>query len=618
MFQNLRMSPRLLSWTQRQQPIAYSNAEDLYMDLILLRDEVIQIEGVTNDMIDYLNKFIELFDNKIYKTVEDILRKWQEDGTLNVIISEALKWELDNLENELEEITLNVLHMPLPFNSARINDSNFDNAPVIQKAVDYLYGKGGGTIFLPSGEYNWEKSVKWKSGVSLVGSGSHSKVKMKGSLFSAIINTDGSSTGSDGVIPETYLTGCTFDNFQIDGSGLTYTSENADGKGIFILYMKNCYFNRLYIHHTIGTGLGCDFLDKVSITNCVVEHCGRNWTTGGVGQSGIGVGTNSNKEESLYISGNVCRNNGNYGIFVETQNNPRENGTILSQGARIEGNYCYGNRIGIGNKGSGGTITTGNYIGFNVIGLQLTEKSFGDLVANNRIEDNTQQGIFISGDYKGKLLVDSNIIKRNRKGIEFIDGQLIKDISIKNNDISENQYAGIEVGNLVDRLQIISNTLTGNAKANVSGQRQAILFRRNLRNLSLLTNTFEKDESQLIAIQMISGATLENTTIQSNHAITYDPQSFFYTDEITMINVTIEMNSGVPNEARGTITMNPSFDYQLVTFNKAFDKSPIIVQVIPVEGSNQNRFWVTNITRSGFMLRTDVKGEHTVRYGALR
>lgn len=520
------------------------------------------------------------------------------------------------LEASEEQLYLNPKYLPAPYVSAKM-DGVSDDATAVQSAVNILSALGGGTVFLPAGEMTFKTSVKWASNVSLKGTGYRSKISMVGELFSAIYNTDGLSTGASGSDESSYLTNIIFEDFQIDGSGLTYPTAHADGKGLFILYMRNAHFNRLWVHHTIGTGIGCDFLDKTTITNCIVEYCGRNYSAGGVGQSGIGVGTNSNNEESLLIHGNVCRYNGNYGIFVETQVNPNENGTIRSEGARITDNFVYGNRIGIGNKGSGGTIFSGNDIFKNTIGLQVTEGSAKDLIANNRIEDNTEQGVYVSGDYKGDIAFNGNKINRNKKGIEVVGaGATLNDLSIVGNQFSGNQYAGFDTGQAINNLSMSGNSFKGNGKANVAGQRQAVYLRENIDGLMIGGNQFEPDGTQLVAIQIAGGKTVSNGLIANNNMTKYSQANGVVTNEATLNNVVIENNGNILERQTGTTTMDGAFTYKSIDFPTAFDRAPIVA-VYP-SGTSANRFWVTNVTRYGFFIRTDVANTETLSWTANR
>ena len=73
---------------RRYLPSAFDNSMDLYEQMVTVIEAMNNSNKLTNDMIDYLNKFIELFDSKLYKTIKDILEKWREDGFFEEIITE--------------------------------------------------------------------------------------------------------------------------------------------------------------------------------------------------------------------------------------------------------------------------------------------------------------------------------------------------------------------------------------------------------------------------------------------------------------------------------------------------------------------------------------------------
>lgn len=89
-FDKVSRSTVLQGWVMRQQPVAFSNAEDLYDDLILLRDELNSYGNLSDSIVDYLNDFIDKFDNNLYKTSEEILNKWLRDGILSELVEESL------------------------------------------------------------------------------------------------------------------------------------------------------------------------------------------------------------------------------------------------------------------------------------------------------------------------------------------------------------------------------------------------------------------------------------------------------------------------------------------------------------------------------------------------
>lgn len=52
---------------------------------------VTNMSKLTNEMVEYLNNFIETFDSKLHKTVYDILNQWLKDGVLTEIISDVFE-----------------------------------------------------------------------------------------------------------------------------------------------------------------------------------------------------------------------------------------------------------------------------------------------------------------------------------------------------------------------------------------------------------------------------------------------------------------------------------------------------------------------------------------------
>lgn len=57
---------------------------------------------------EYLDNFVATFDKELQNTVTDTLSDWQNSGFLDVVISEALQWELDNYiaANEQDKLTI--------------------------------------------------------------------------------------------------------------------------------------------------------------------------------------------------------------------------------------------------------------------------------------------------------------------------------------------------------------------------------------------------------------------------------------------------------------------------------------------------------------------------------
>lgn len=64
---------------------------------------VSQVDGMVdnvNSWNDYLDNFVATFDKELQQVVTDTLSDWQQTGFIDVVISEALQWELDNYKAE--------------------------------------------------------------------------------------------------------------------------------------------------------------------------------------------------------------------------------------------------------------------------------------------------------------------------------------------------------------------------------------------------------------------------------------------------------------------------------------------------------------------------------------
>lgn len=98
----------------------FDDSMTVEMQLRVLRKWILKNIDLTNDMIEYLNKFIEEFDAKLYTTVKKVLEKWLEDGLLAEIANEIIgyigdmdswrEWDktlIEKTHNEFKERSYN-------------------------------------------------------------------------------------------------------------------------------------------------------------------------------------------------------------------------------------------------------------------------------------------------------------------------------------------------------------------------------------------------------------------------------------------------------------------------------------------------------------------------------
>lgn len=88
--------------TQFQLPAVYDDALS-YQGLIYKLMQYIQdtIQNVS-DWNDWLQEFVNTFDSNLQNVVKNTVQEWIDDGTIQVIISEALQWELDEFKLETD------------------------------------------------------------------------------------------------------------------------------------------------------------------------------------------------------------------------------------------------------------------------------------------------------------------------------------------------------------------------------------------------------------------------------------------------------------------------------------------------------------------------------------
>ena len=318
-------------------------------------------------------------------------------------------------------------------------DGVTDDSPALNSLVLLINANGGGVIFLPKGNYKLLSKVVWKSNVSLKGVGvGISILKPYDSGTASGFPAIGFNAGDFAY--DNPMVNCRFENFEIDGSNMTSPTYSVYSKGIFIQYLRNCLFKDIYIHHTVATGLGVDYLDKTVIDNVVVSTCGRLWNSalGLTGGAGIGIGTGGLQNENCIITNCQVAGCGSYGIFVEDQILFFVFPHYTSTGILISNNIVRsGVNHGIGIKG-GDKIT----------------------ISNNQIYSNAKAGIYVGDLDASNISIENNGIYANQTGISFGASSTYKGISIKDNSINENTGTGVNIsGSSISYFNFINNEI---------------------------------------------------------------------------------------------------------------------------------------------------------------
>ena len=377
-----------------------------------------------------------------------------------------------------------------------------DDSTSIQNAVNAAFNSpaNSGTVFLRPGIYVLSTGINWKSRVSLLGSGVGATVLMPINTSTSTLGPGSAIYGLSAGSPATPYTDCEFRHFEIDGIYQAGSSFSVGVKGIYIQYMMRPLFFDLYIHDTMATGLGVDFLGDCKINGVNVNGCGRGGSTTTAGSSGIGIGTGGGNlgflsngvSASMRGSGIITNchafNNKRYGIFIESQNLSDDGWTVSNCKAEKNG------FAGIGVAGSDRSdVVIGNdcnnnagygiYIGADTITPKDAPYQF--LVSGNNCHSNVGAQICVDWRYvsaansfvkSARGVIQGNIcsptsstLPTNTHGIQVLVAATygLSDLDICDNQIQGNRYHGITISGAgtVDRLSLRGNKIYNNSQS---------------------------------------------------------------------------------------------------------------------------------------------------------
>lgn len=360
-------------------------------------------------------------------------------------------------------------------------DGVTNDQPALAALVDrlgdaYAADGRGRVIDCPPGVYVIrDAGTRWRSGVSLVGSGA--------GVTRFVLDNSGNRADPvplafhtaelHGASPQRHLADCTFADFEIDGSRVASADYHPLAKGLGLQYVLRGVFRNLYIHHTAATGLGCDFLQDTIVDGVLVQGCGRLDNGTQMGGAGIGVGTGGwGSVERLTIVNCTAVGNTTNGIFLELQRRDFH----PPRGIRIIGCHVQGNRFGISDWGADGLIVsactmTGNLdAGFHVSGEGTTATAGrGGIVTDCVIDGNVGDGVSI-GNCPGPYTLRGNRISGNgRYGYhqrDLGDGyrDVARDIVLESNEFWGNSVDGVRIDRPLADALLLDNRIRSNGR----------------------------------------------------------------------------------------------------------------------------------------------------------
>jgi hypothetical protein len=129
----------------------YTKYPEGYTILEALLNWVQQVNNMTDNINDwnaYLDEFKKSFDSDLQETVEKILKDWQASGLLQVIISQALETEINDVKEDLQQRMINVMFPPFNL-SAAVGNGEVDDYQSIQDMIDYCFENNIQKLYFP-------------------------------------------------------------------------------------------------------------------------------------------------------------------------------------------------------------------------------------------------------------------------------------------------------------------------------------------------------------------------------------------------------------------------------------------------------------------------------------
>ena len=313
-----------------------------------------------------------------------------------------------------------------------ITTESEDNTYNMQKLINQVNANGGGVIFIPDGTYLFDSKVsakalgdyvetllEVKTGVSIIGE-SISKTVLK---VTGETETGTSLFAQHSDYSGEILTGCSFEKFTVDMSEANLVTYSHKGKAFHFSGIKDCVFRDLRLIGTPSTSLGIDMLDNVVMDSIYVYQGGRQWTSGGSGGAGIGIGTGKWAHENYIIRNCVCDECGHFGIFLEDQGLFDGLTQNYSKGQIIANNVIRnGRHYGIGVRGGMNVLITGNNLYGNVGGIYTDYGAKNVMVSNNLIQGCTGNGFEYGNESTSypceNVVITGNVFYENAVGIK--------------------------------------------------------------------------------------------------------------------------------------------------------------------------------------------------------
>jgi len=470
----------------RYLPSAYDNSTSIYQQVIRLIEHVNQQTKLTNSLVEYLNEFIRTFDEKLYRTVSDVLIQWEKDGKLAEIVGNSLVGfknvyqfgvkgdgindDHDGLQKALDQ--KGYLYIPKGTYRTTKRLYIFDNT--------HIYCHPDARIWLDGDDYTIAQNGKPDDCFS--GYNGNGNITIEGGIWDCGGSNDPDFKSLRAGFMFAHGENITFRNVTIDNVYEVHHIEINSSKNVLI---ENCNFLKFYGGRTFAEAIQIDgafndanfppfgtwdntLCNGVTVQNCYFAN------------HGAGIGTHVTKasmwHENINILYNKFENLKTHAIHLQNMKEVNiigNNGKNMQTGVLLEGCYdvivsdnTFKDCSGSGLQYANCTFVRSEYntIGRCANGTTQYQGSKQNTYVGNRISDCTANGLnFTGGDLE--LIEGNSVVNCASHGI-FLHDTVTKTI-VKDNILKDNQLSGISM-NAVTLTKVKDNIVEGNGKNGIN------------------------------------------------------------------------------------------------------------------------------------------------------
>jgi hypothetical protein len=389
----------------------------------------------------------------------------------------------------------------LPHISVGLQDADLNGSDnrVLQAAVDYIAGLGGGIVEIGEGEFTMNDSLHLRPNVVIKGQGKKTILrKSKGSI---------SNLGLDGDFGEEQVTLVNPDGFDV-GYGIAVWDKNAGG-----------------FHSTVARITGKNgntvSISKPLMSDCMVRNNAQAATVfpviSGYDLEGVvieGITIEGNKEENPHLNG--CRGAGIFlyrGFGTEIRNcivrNYNGDGISFQQSNDVKVENC---------------ISEDN----TQLGLHPGSGSQRPIIQNCIARRNGTDGLFLCWRVRHGIFNDNQLLENGRFGISIghkdSDNILVKNI-VKANSRDGIFFRNESLGMAPHRNKLAENIIENNG---TGGEGSGIRIRGEVNGLEIVNNIIrdtrnEPDQTQKVGIlieETVGDILIESNQIETKTKIT--------------------------------------------------------------------------------------------------